>query len=301
MELVFLGTGSMVPTKDRNVTAHLIEYKGEFILVDCGEGTQRQMNLAGYQRTKVKKILITHWHGDHVAGLVGLIQTMSAVPEPGTVMLFGPKGTREYMHHVLNSCSFDLRLKLEIQEIAPGRDGVMTFFENDDYMLQAAHLDHSVPCLGYNFVEKDKRRMHIAACTERGLKEGPLMGKLQRGESVVLEGKKIEPDDVSYVKKGKKITFILDTQLNQNCIPLAQNADILVCEATYKEELSEKGADHKHLTTKDAAQIAANADVTKLIITHFSQRYKTTHEILDDAKNYFENVDAAYDFMKVKL
>jgi ribonuclease Z len=177
----------------------------------------------------------------------------------------------------------------------------MTFFENDDYELQAAHLDHGIPCLGYSFVEKDKRRMHLSACKERGLKEGPLLGKLQRGETVEFEGKTIHPDDVSYVKKGKKLTFILDTQLNVNCIPLAQHADVLVCEATYKEELAEKGADHKHLTTKDACQIASNADVTKLIITHFSQRYKTTHEVLEDAKNYFENVEAAYDFMKVKL
>lgn len=299
MELVFLGTGSMVPTKERNVTAHLLEFKGEYILVDCGEGTQRQMNLAGYPRTRVKKILITHWHGDHVAGLVGLIQTLSAVPEPGTVTIYGPRGTKEYMRHVLNSCSFDLRVQLDVQEIEP--DGVSAFFENEDYRLEAASMDHSIPCLGYSFVEKDKRRMHVKACEELGIKEGPIMGRLQRGETVEVNGRKVAPDEVSYIKKGKKITFILDTQLNKHCLDLAKHSDILVCEATYKEELAEKGADHKHLTTKDACQIAANAEVTKLIITHFSQRYKTTHEILDDAKNYFENVEAAYDFMKVKL
>ena len=300
MELVFLGTGSMVPTKERNVTAHLIEYRGEYLLVDCGEGTQRQMNLAGYPRTKIRKILITHWHGDHVAGLIGLIQTMSAVPEPGTCTIYGPVGTKKYLNHMIQCCSFDLRITLDVQEIDT-RKGVVEIFSDDHYKIEAAAMDHGIPCLGYSFVEHDTRRMELKACTAAGLKEGPLMGKLQKGESVTVEGKTIHPDDVSYVKKGKKITFILDTQLNPNCIPLAQGADILICESTYKEELKEKSEDHKHLTTKDACQIAANANVEKLIITHFSQRYKTTHEILDDAKNYFENVDAAFDFMKIKL
>ncbi len=301
MELAFLGTGSMVPTKDRNVTAHLVEHKGEFILVDCGEGTQRQMNIAGYPRTRVSKILITHWHGDHVAGLVGLIQTISAQPNPGKVTLFGPKGTKTYMHHVLNSCSFDLRMELEIVEVLPERRGVTRFWENEDYALEAANMDHGMPCLGYSFVELDKRRMELKACEEAGIKPGPLMGKLQKGESVEVAGKTVRPDDVSYLKKGKKITFILDTQLNENCIELARHADILVCESTYREELAEKGADHKHLTTKDACQIAANAEVEKLIITHFSQRYHTTHEMVDEARAYFPNVDAAFDFMKVKF
>jgi ribonuclease Z len=301
MELVFLGTGSMVPTKERNVTAHLIEYRGEYILVDCGEGTQRQMNLAGYPRTKVKKVLLTHWHGDHVAGLIGLIQTVSAVPEPGTLTIFGPVGTKQYMHHLLRSLAFDLRITLDVQEIDPPVAGIITFWAGEEYELQAARMDHGIPCLGYSFVEKDARRMELKTCEEFGVKPGPLMGKLQRGETVEVNGKQVRPDDVSYLKKGKKLTFILDTQLNENCIPLAKHSDILVCESTYKEDMAEKGVDHKHLTTKDACQIAANADVEKLIITHFSQRYKTTHEMLDEAKNYFPNVDAAFDFMKVKL
>jgi ribonuclease Z len=301
MELVFLGTGSMVPTKERNVTAHLIEYRGEFILVDCGEGTQRQMNLAGYSRTKVKKVLLTHWHGDHVAGLIGLIQTVSAVPDPGTLTIFGPVGTKKYMHHLLNSVAFDLRITLDVQEIEVPKEGVVTFWSGEFYELQAARMDHGIPCIGYSFVEKDTRRMELKTCEELGVKPGPMMGKLQRGEAVEVAGKTISPDDVSYVKKGKKLTFILDTQLNENCIPLAKFSDILVCESTFKEDLAEKGADFKHLTTRDACQIAANADVEKLIITHFSQRYKTTHEMLDEARNYFPNVDAAFDFMKVKL
>ena len=143
--------------------------------------------------------------------------------------------------------------------------------------------------------------MDLDTCKAHGILPGPLMGRLQQGEKIELNGTTVTPEMVSRVQPGKKITFILDTQLNENCIPLAQNSDLLVCESTYKEDLAEKGASHKHLTTRDACQIAANSNVKRLIITHFSQRYKTTHELVVDARQYFPNVDAAYDFMKVKL
>lgn len=300
MELVFLGTGSMVPTKDRNVTGHVIEYKGEYILVDCGEGTQRQMSMLGMSRNKITKILLTHWHGDHVIGLVGLLQTMSAVEQPGTVSIIGPIGTKTYLGHMLKSMHMDIRLTLDVHEVdAP--DALVRFFENEDYALEAANLDHGIPCLGYRFIEHDKRRMDVAKCTALGIKPGPLMGKLQDGESIEHYGRTISSDDVSYIVPGRKLTFILDTELSSNCVPLAHNADILVCETTYKEELASKGADHKHLTTRDATSIATQAGVKKLIITHFSQRYKTTHELVEDARKYFPNTDAAYDLMKVKL
>jgi ribonuclease Z len=300
MELVFLGTGSMVPTKDRNVTGHVIDYKGEYLLVDCGEGTQRQMSVLGMSRSKVTKILLTHWHGDHVIGLVGLLQTMSAVENPGTVAIVGPPGTKTYLGHMLKSMHMDIRVTLDVHEVdAP--NGPVRFFENGDYALEAANLDHGIPCLGYRFVEHDRRRMDLAKCAERGIKPGPLMGRLQEGESVETGGATVHPDDVSYVVPGRKLAFILDTELAANCIPLARDADILVCETTYKEDLATKGADHKHLTTRDAAAIATQAGVRRLIITHFSQRYRTTHELVEDARKYFPATDAAYDLMRVKL
>jgi len=300
MELVFLGTGSMVPTKDRNVTGHVIDYKGEYILVDCGEGTQRQMSMLGLSRNKITKILLTHWHGDHVIGLVGLLQTMSAVANPGTVSIIGPVGTKTYLGHMLKSMHMDVRITLDVHEV-DSPNGLTRFFENEDYALEAANLDHGIPCLGYRFVEHDKRRMELKKCEALGIKPGPLMGLLQDGQSVEHNGATVHPDDVSYTVPGRKLTFILDTELSTNCIPLAQDADVLVCETTYKEELASKGADHKHLTTRDATSIATQAGVKKLIITHFSQRYKTTHELVEDARKYFPNTDAAYDLMKVKL
>lgn len=298
-ELVFLGTSGMVPTKDRNVQSIYLEYKGEGILIDCGEGTQRQMNIKGINRLKVKKILISHWHGDHVSGLIGLIQTMGNHEEKKKLEIYGPRGTEKHMTHLLQSCIFDLALELEINEL--DIDAKHTIFENEDYMIEAAPLDHSVPCLGYSFIEKDKRNINLIKAKKLGLKEGPNLGKLQRGQSITHEGKKIEPDEVSTIKKGKKTTFILDTALTDTCYELAQDADLLISEATLCSDLKEKAQERKHMTAEGAALVASTSGVKKLILTHFSQRYKTLHDLEKEAKETFENTEMAFDFMKVKL
>ena len=300
MKLTFLGTGAMVPTKDRNVQATYLEYDGEGILVDCGEGTQRQMNIAGINRLKVRKILITHWHGDHVAGLVGLIQTLGNVDSPGVVQLYGPVGTKAYLNHLLNSCSFDLRLQLEVEELAP-KDDPVVFFENDRYALQVVRMRHAIPCVGYAFIEKDQRKIDMAAVKRAGLEEGPLIGRLQRGESVQAQGKTIHPDEVSAVQQGRKVAFVLDTEPCPGIAPLVRDADILVAEATYESSLDEKAEQYQHLTAQTVAQIASQAGVKRLFLTHFSQRYKTAHDIEEDARKVFPETTCAYDFLQVKL
>lgn len=301
MRVVFLGTGAMVPTKDRNVQSIYLEYNGEGVLIDCGEGTQRQMNIAGINRLKVKKILISHWHGDHVAGLIGLIQTLGNVDEPGTVKLYGPKGTKYYLNHLLSSCSFDLRLTLDVEEIEPQDDEPITFYENSKYALQAARLKHSIPCIGYAFLEKDQRKVSMAKAQKLGLKEGPEIGKLQRGEAVMLKQKAITADMVSTIRKGKKVAFVLDTEPCLGMNNLARNADLFIAEATYESSLDEKAEQYKHLTAQTVAQVASQENVKKLILTHFSQRYKTVEDIEADAKKVFPNTTCAHDFLQVKL
>jgi len=298
-EITFLGTGGMVPTKDRNVQGIYLSHKGDGILVDCGEGTQRQMNIAGINRLKVKKVLISHWHGDHVSGLIGLIQTLGNTDDPKKLTIYGPKGTKIHMNHLLNSCEFDLRLELEINELNIKQKNVI--FENENYMIEAAPLNHTVPCLGYTFIEKDKRNINLAKAKKLGLKEGPRLGKLQRGESIKIDGKTIHPDDVSSIKKGKKIAFILDTTITNTCYDLAQNADLLIAEANFDATLEEKARKSKHMTTKQVALIANNSNVNKLILTHFSQRYKTLHDLEQQSKDLFPNTILAFDFLKVKV
>jgi ribonuclease Z len=299
LEITFLGTASMVPTKERNVQGIYLDYKGEGILVDCGEGSQRQMNIAGINRLKVKKILISHWHGDHVSGLIGLIQTLGNTEEPGVLTIFGPQGTEERMHHLLNSCIFDLRIKINIKELNIKKKSVI--FENEEYIIEAVPLDHSVPCLGYSFMEKDTRKINLEKAKKLGLSEGPSIGKLQKGEPVKVKDKLIHPDDVSVIKKGKKVSFIMDTALTNSCYELAENADVLISEATFESSKIEKANQFKHLTAEQVALIANRAGVKKLYLTHFSQRYKSLGDLEDEAKGFFPETTLAYDFLKIKL
>lgn len=295
-----LGTSCMVPTKERNVQGIYLDYKGEGILIDCGEGTQRQMNIAGINRNKVRKILITHWHGDHVSGLIGLLQTMSNNETPQKVTLFGPRETKQRIIYMLKSVGFEHnRLELDIKEINP--KGVEKIFQNKDYYIESAYMDHRMPCLGYSVIEKDKRKINMAKAKKYGLKPGPLIGKLQKGQNITFKGKKIKPGDVSHIQKGKKLTIILDTLPCKKAYELAEDADLLIAESAYTSDLEEKGQEYKHLTTKDAGLIATKANVKRLIITHFSQRYKTTKDLQEEIKTFFKNSQAAHDFMKVKL
>ena len=297
MHLMFLGTGAMVPTKDRNVSSVLLEYDGEFILFDCGEGTQRQMNLAGYNRTKVTKVLLTHWHGDHVSGLIGLVQTIGNVPEPGTLVVVGPTGTKERMHHLCNSAIFDQRL--DIQIIESYSDKPETVLETGRYEIQAAKVEHSVPTIGFSFVEKDKRRIDLAKAKQHGLKQGPVLGKLSDGKTVEHEGDEITPEMVTYIQPGRKVTYVMDTAMHQNAIRLAEDASVLICESTFSaDQHQHKAEEFGHLSARDAAMIARNANAQQLIITHFSQRYTTSTPLLEEAQDTFPNAIAAYDFMK---
>ncbi len=286
----------MVPTKERNHQSILLSYKNENIMIDCGEGTQRQLRIAGIKPTSITKLLISHWHGDHVLGIPGLLQTLAVSNYEKTLLIYGPKGTKKHFSWMKKAFEFTREIKYKIKEVGNGK-----FFENEDFKLESYELEHKIPCVGYRFVEKDKIRIIMSKAKKLGLREGPLIGKLQKGKSIILNGKRIRPSDVGYVEKGRIIGFITDTGLCENCLRIAENADLLVSEATFKTELSEKAFEYSHLTIKDAAYIATKANVKKLIITHFSQRYKSTNEIEEEAKQYFQNVRAAYDFMKITL
>ena len=282
----------MVPTKERNVSGVFLSYKNEGILFDCGEGTQRQMNIADLKRTKVTKVLISHWHGDHVSGLPGLIQTMGNNDVPPTLEIYGPKDTEKHIESMMNMCIFESRVNLKIYEI--DIDDIEKVFEGRDFIIEAAPLNHTAPCIGYSFIEKDKRNIDMAYLAKMGVSEGKHLQPLQ-------EGKNIEADKATELTKGKKITCIMDTALVNNCVKLAKDADVLICESAYSGKLAEKAKLYKHLTSQQAASIAKNANVGKLYLTHFSQRYKTTEEIEADAKEVFENTVCAKDFLKVKL
>ncbi len=299
-ELTLLGTSSMVPTRERHPQAFYLEYKGEGLLFDCGEGCQRQMNKAGISRAKIRRIFISHWHGDHVSGLIGLIQTIGNSGYDETLYIYGPRETRERFDHMMLATIFESKIRIKVVDLEPG-DEELVVVDNDEYTINCVMAEHSVPCLAYSFKQKDRVRVDMAAAKKLGLSEGPEVGKLSRGEIVEKDGKKISPKDVTYTVTGKKVTFISDTQPCENLINISRHADLVVCEATFTNEHKEKAQLFKHMTAEDAAQIASSAEAERLIITHFSQRYTSVQSHLDEAKTIFPNTEAAFDLMKIKF
>ena len=295
MQITFLGTSCAKPTKDRNHSSIFLSYGSDGILFDCGEGTQRQLTIAGIKPTKISKILISHWHGDHVLGLSGLIQTLGMSDYTKTLKIYGPKGTKEHFQHMLKSTIHEQRINIEVKEV----NGI--FYNGEKYSLQAEKTDHATPTLGFRFVEKTKKRINTSFTKKAGIPEGPLLGKLQHGKTITVQGKKITPKQATYEVKGKIITYLADSIPSKNSLKLAQDADVLICESTYSSKLEDKAEEFRHMTSKQAATIANQASVKKLILTHFSTRYKSTHELEEDARDIFNDVIAAKDFMKVNL
>lgn len=296
MKIIFLGTSSMVPTRERNHNTILINYENENILVDCGEGTQRQFKIAKIKLTKITKILLTHWHGDHVLGLPGLLLTLGMSEYRKTLEIYGPKNTKSYFKKVLSTYLPRGQVKTKIFEVTKRK-----FLEKNHYELSAVNLKHSTYCLAYSIKEKDKRKINLEYTKKFGLVKHPLLGDLQKGKDIKFKGKLIKAEKATIVKKGKKVTIILDTLPCKNCVDLAKDSDILICEATYLEKNKDKARKYKHLTAKQAASIAKQANVKKLVLTHFSQRNKDLTETLKEAKKVFKNTVCAKDFLTLSL
>ncbi len=285
----------MQPTKTRNHSGIFLQFKQENILLDCGEGTQRQMKIAGIKPAKITRLLLSHWHGDHVFGLPGLLSTMGFDKPEKVFKIYGPPGTKKYLGHLLKSFAAKDLIEMEVHEVKPG-----VIIETEEFRIEAEALEHSVPCLGYSFVEKERHRINVAKAEKLGL-EGPILGKLQQGEDVIFKGKKIKAAEVTYLVQGKKVSYIADTTVCNGARALARDADLLISEGTHLDDIKEKMGKYLHLTVKDAALIASEGNAKKLVITHLSQRYKVPSEVLAEAKTYFHNSLVAEDFLKIKV
>lgn len=296
MKITFLGTACMVPTKERNHFGVFVRYKNEGILVDCGENIQRQMKVAGIKPSKITKILISHWHGDHVFGLPGLLKSLTMGNYEGTLRIYGQKGIKEHMKKVFDAFPFKKIIKLEIIEIKK-----KIFIDKEDFKIEAFKLEHSVPTIGFNFIVKERRKILMNKVKKLGVPDGPLIGKLQKGKDIVWKGKKVMSKDVSLIINQKKLSFIMDTRLCNNIYKFSKDADILICDSTYNSNQERLAEEYGHLTARQAAQIASRVNAKKLILTHFSQRYKDIKDVLNEATDIFPDTTAAYDFMKVEL
>jgi ribonuclease Z len=295
VEIIFLGTSCMQPTKKRNHPSFMLKYKTENILFDCGENVQRQMRLTGIKPAKITRLLISHWHGDHVFGIPGLMSSMGADQFAKKLYIYGPKGSKKYLEHMFKSFAAKDIIPYEVKEVKSG-----ICFENDDFILRAEPLKHSADCIGFSFIEKERLRINIGKAEKLKL-SGPILGKLQAGKDVTHNGKKIKSKDVTYLVEEKKISYIADTLPCNGANKLAKNADLLISEGTHLSEIKEKTKKAMHLTIKDAALIASENNAKKLIITHISPRYKSTAEIVKEARDHFDETIVAEDFMKVRV
>jgi len=294
MEITFLGTSGMHPTKERNLFSILFRYNNENILVDCGEGTQRQLRIADIPSTKITRIFLTHLHGDHINGLLGLFQNLQANQYNKDLEIYGPIGLKKLMNNIYEIIGG--KLKAGVNEIQPG-----IVYKNKDFYIEAKELEHTTKVFGYSFVENDRRKINLSYLKKFKLTKHHLLGDLQRGNDIVYNEKKIKAKDATILVKGKKLTIITDTAYCDNCAKLAKDSDLLVCECTYNKELKNKAEEYKHLTTEDAANIAKKSKSKKLILTHFSQRYPNVYFLLKEARKIFKNTLDAKDFMKVEV
>ncbi len=297
MKITFLGTSCMQPTKNRNASSILLTYNDENILIDCGEGTQRQLKIANISPTKITKILISHWHGDHILGLPGLILTLGASEYSKTLGIYGPKGTKKFMKNMFKSFIPKNKISIKIHEI--NKEG--TFLETKDLIISNTRLNHTSTCLGYMVKEKDKRRMKLSYLKKFGLTRDPLLGNLQKGKNITYKGHKILVKDATTLIPGKKISIISDTLPSPSIVKAVKNSDLLITEATFTSNLKDKARLFKHLTSEDAAKIAKKSNSKKLIITHFGKRYNTPAPLLKEAKKIFKNTRAAKDLMSISL
>jgi ribonuclease Z len=299
LEIIFLGTGGSWPSKERNVQSIGLKRGSEMILFDCGEGTQRQLQKSGYSYMQISKIFISHFHGDHVLGIPGLLQTMEINGRKEKLEIYGPKGTKNLVSLALKFSPFRLSYRLVVNEL---KDSDSVEFEG--YRIYARKAVHIIPSIAYALVECERPgKFNKNEALQLGVPEGRLFGKLQRGESVMLEnGKKITPKMVmGPPRRGRKITISGDTLPSKTIVELARNSDVLIHDATFAEDFRDKANEYGHSTAKQAAMIAKEAQVKSLYLVHISPRYRNPAPILHDAKTVFENSFVPSDLSVIEI
>lgn len=300
LSIRFLGTSASRPTVERGVSAITVVREGETLLFDCGEGTQRQMMRYGVGFT-LEDIFFSHYHSDHVIGVIGLLRTMALQGRAERMRLWGPKGGGRVLKQAVSFGGDRLTFPVEIVELEPGEA-----IKRKDYDIVPYAVDHQgAVSLGYAIAERERLgRFNPERARELGVPEGPMWGLLHRGQPVTLaDGTTIDPATlVGPTRRGRRLVITGDTRPCGTTIEMAQGADVLVHEATFADEEAERAKETGHSTAREAGIVAAAAGVKRLVLTHFSARYSRDPSELDrEAKAVFPNVACARDGMEIEI
>ena len=295
LEVVVLGSGSIIPTKDRHHSSIWVRREGDVFLWDCGEGTQRQIQRAGLSFMKVDKIFISHWHADHFAGLLGLIETFNLEGRERELEIYGPEASR-FVSLLSDMSWYDFGFDVKAVDVDFEGEEESVLLEEEEYVVKSTPTEHSVPSVAYCLEEKDKLNINEDKAAKYDLYPGPKMGELKEKGKVTHKGKEIKLEDVSDVTDGRKVVYSGDTLPTENVKKISEGADLLIHDATFAEETS-----YKHSSARDAAKLAKEANVKKLLLTHYSRRYKDLTPLREAAEEHHGNVEVAEDLMKLKV
>jgi ribonuclease Z len=299
LSVTFLGTGAACPTVDRNVASLAVQREGETILFDCGEGTQRQMMRygVGFSFTEV---FFTHYHADHMLGIIGLLRTMGLQDRTAPVTLYGPRGAQRILTAAMNLGIERNRFPVEIVEIRPGDR-----LRRNEYDIVVFETEHRADTVGFALAEHIRLgRFNPELARELGVPEGPLWGKLHKGETVTLDdGRTVRPADlVGPPRPGRTVVYSGDTRPHLAVFEASKGADLLIHEATFGEEEAARAIETGHSTAAEAARIALEAGVRRLVLTHISPRYtRDAPELLAEARAVFPETAIARDGMVVEV
>ena len=298
IRVTFLGTAAARPTVGRSVSACAVQREGDLMLIDCGEGTQRQMMRYG-TGFGVSRIFFTHLHADHFLGLTGLLRTMGLQGRTDPIDLFGPRGSSGTLQQAVRLGAHRLPFPVNIQELEPGGR-----FSGKDYGIEAFEVDHGVTAIGYALVEDPRLgRFDPEKAEALGVPYGPALGRLHRGEAIEVEGRWVQPSEVvGPARPGRRIVLSGDTRPCATVIQHAEGADLLVHEATFTQDEEDRARQTGHSTAEEAARVAKMAGVRRLILTHVSARYAEMPGVLErEARAVFPATTVAHDGLIVEV
>jgi len=298
MKIVFLGTSAAMPTENRGMTCICLVLNKEILMFDAGEGAQISFLKSKIGWNKKMKIFVTHLHGDHVVGILGLLQTMSLQNRTESIDIYGPKGIEDFMAANLKVLNFGLTFPVRIMMIKEG-----LVLDDESYTIHCCEAEHSIPAYSYVFHEKDKPgKFYLEKAKALGIPEGKLWHDLQSGKEINLGNKTIKPSEVMGEKRpGKKIGISGDTRPTKKLEEFFKNCDYITFDSTYSDELKEKAKENFHSTAKEAAELAKKAGVSNLILTHFSARYDDAEILVKEAQTIHGSVIAAKDLLEIEI